>query len=426
MGLNDILNILWRHRGLILGMTLAGGVAGFAYGQIVTPLYLATNTVQPGISTFTVQGQPEREWRIHDIVQWYRRGDFNPAVANLLQKDPTEFLPIIRASYVPRGPQSRGGNTVTLSTLSPGPQEAVDILNASVDAFNNFAGSDTTFSSIHLMRVRVQANIQKQHAKIAEMEAKRGTIDLQIAAAEQSRQITLAGARIVQDQIDEQVASRALIDGSILAYESMIENARASVGALEHRLTRWEANEGTVLAQRDSLLANNRGADTMTTLLYTNSISSLVRDIGELRLGLIDESGKILQWEGEIQRLRERKTGIDRRMSELRFEKKEIVPQKALEFEQEAAKLRLQREFELAREEQDHRQELRNMKVRLASLTPLEKIGAPTATARPIRPRKRRAIQILALLGLASSIFASFGLEYLRRNWQDITRSRTA
>ena len=107
LGLNDILNILWRHRGLILGMTLAGGVAGFAYGQIVTPLYLASATVQPGISTFTVQGQPQREWRIHDIVQWYRRGDFNPAVANLLQADPTEFRPIIRASYVPRGPQSK-------------------------------------------------------------------------------------------------------------------------------------------------------------------------------------------------------------------------------------------------------------------------------------------------------------------------------
>jgi hypothetical protein len=68
------------------------------------------------------------------------------------------------------------------------------------------------------------------------------------------------------------------------------------------------------------------------------------------------------------------------------------------------------------------------MHSRLASLKPLQINGEPFATARPVRPRKMRATLILVSLGLVAGLAGSFVLEYLSRNWREITRtpSRTA
>ena len=77
LSLNDILNILWRRKSLIIVISLAGAALGIVYGMLVTPLHLATATVQPGITRYDANALPVREWPIKDIEQWFRGGRYN-------------------------------------------------------------------------------------------------------------------------------------------------------------------------------------------------------------------------------------------------------------------------------------------------------------------------------------------------------------
>ena len=84
LSLAQILNILWRRRVMIVLLTLLGLAAGIGYGIVVKPLYRATATVRPGITNFMANGNPERSWRIKDVVRWYRRSMYKTGVADTM------------------------------------------------------------------------------------------------------------------------------------------------------------------------------------------------------------------------------------------------------------------------------------------------------------------------------------------------------
>jgi len=422
LGLNDILNILWRRRLLILAATAVGALAGILYGQLVTPLHIAKATVQPGITHYDDRAQPHREWNLKDISQWYKRGNQHPHLAVAMGKNPRTFRPIIRAEFIPRGPQSRGGNTISLSTLSPDPEEARQILERSVDVFNAFAGSDTAFSGIHIMREQIAANIEKQRAKVAQGEGKRAKARLDIAAAEADIAAEEAGKRLVEEQIDELENSVALVQRSILAHEDAIARIRDEAGDLSAKVDEWERLGEELTAQRDSVLQARRGDDSAALLLFASSLGDIIRDVGELRLGLFDQAERQLEWDRSLRELKIEVRDLEKQIQELVFERDVTIPRNVLTLEQEAAALQIQLDYDLPFEEQDAIQQLRAMRTRLASLTPLEQIGEAVASTRPVRPRKRRAILILTGLAFVSSIFGAFTLEYLSQNWRQITR----
>lgn len=421
LGLNDVLNILWRRRFLIVSLTVLGAVAGVVYGWVVTPLHLSTTMVQPGITHFA-QGQPVREWRIKDVVQWYKRGDYNPNLALALGEDPVAFRPIIRASFIPRGPQSRGGNTITLTTLFPDPEKGNQILRTSVRVFNTFAGSDTAHSDIHLTRVSIETNIATQQEKIRQMAAKRENLELDIRKLQDERNKTSKSIALVEANIAELRASRNLVELTRQAYEEMLDSLSEDVDDMRSRLARWEHAEEEWSARRDSLASLAADEGPIEALLFANSLGTIVRELGELRLGLFEESARTLRWKDRIQALEREVKKIEREIQEREFERDQTIPSKILEIEQKIASLELRRDYDLVAEENEQRQELRTMRSRLTSLTPLEQVGDAVGSARPVRPRKRRAIQILTVLGLASSIFLAFTLEYLSKHWREITR----
>lgn len=422
LGLNDILNILWRRRLLILAATVAGALAGVVYGQVVTPLHIAKATVQPGITHYDDRAQPHREWNLKDIAQWYKRGNQHPHLAVAMGKDPQSFRPIIRAEFIPRGPQSRGGNTIALSTLDADPDEARLILERSVDVFNAFAGSDTAFSNIHIMRRQIAANIDKQRSRVAQVEGKRAKARLDIAAAQADIAAEEASKRLVEEQIDELENSVALVQRSILAHEDVIARIRQDAGNLGAKVDEWERLGEQLTAERDSILSSRRGDDSAALLVFASSLGDIISDVGELRLGLFDQADRQLEWDTSLRELQLEVRDLEKRIQELVFERDITIPRNILTLEQQAAALQLELDYDIPFEEQEAIQNLRAMRTRLASLTPLELIGEAVASTRPVRPRKQRAILILTGLAFLSSIFGAFTLEYLSQNWRQITR----
>jgi hypothetical protein len=422
--LNDVLNVLWRRRAFIVTLSLLGALAGLLYGWLVTPLHIASATLQPGITTFNDRGLAERGWEVQDIVQWYKRGDFNPTLAEFLHENPRRFRPIIRASHIPRTPQSRGGNTITITTLSPDPELARRVLRTSVEVFNAFAGGDTLTSDIHLMRVRIRANIEKQRMKIQQMEAEKERVELQIAKLKEERKTSQASKKLVTTRIEELTAARNLAQVSLDAYRTMIESGREGVDALRDRIDQWEEMEKNLLARRDELQKRTQASETTEFLLFSNTVSTLVQDIGDLRLGVFDESARLLEWQDRAAQLERDVKSLGKDIETAEFERDQTIPEHIFDLDKQIRDLELRRDFDLVRDEDDHRQELRAMESRLASLIPLELIGEPVASARPVRPRKPRAFGILFALGFVSSIFLAFTLEYLSQNWREITRPK--
>jgi hypothetical protein len=124
-----------------------------------------------------------------------------------------------------------------------------------------------------------------------------------------------------------------------------------------------------------------------------------------------------------LQSLRRQQRETESLLAEKRFELEQLLPRRILEHEQKAADLVLRRDYDLRQQRTVLAQELRAIRSRIDSLSPLEKVGSSSATARPVRPRKLRAIVILGSLAFVGSLALAFTLEYLSRNWSEITRS---
>ena len=423
LSLSGFLNILWRRRLLILLFTALGGTAGIVYGLVVSPLYRASTTIQPGVTHYDIEGRPERQWRIRDVVQWYKRGDFNPGVARVMGEDDTRFLPIIRASFLPRGPQSRGGNTITLITLHPDPEKARRILDASVQVFLEFAGSDTLYSDVHLQRVQTSSNVAREEALLRQTEGKIERVELAIEAAKLDKTAIEASVVLLRGRIREREAVRELVMATLAAYQNMIATAEAGVADMEADLARWAEASDALIARRDSLI--ERSSDALALALYTNSVNGLVSEINTLRLGMFDQADRRLEWQNSVKQLSVDLGKAESELAGLSFEQEQTLPSKIFAAQQKIVDLELQRDFDIAQEQEGLIQDIRGTKARLAALSPLEQIGEPVATSRPVRPRKMRAFLILLGLGFASSIFLTVGLEYLSRNWREIARPGT-
>ena len=420
LSLNELLGILWRRKSLVFVCTLAGLAAGIAYGLIVTPLHRATLTIQPGITSFNTEGNPIREWRIQDIELWFRRGDFNPRLAYSMGQDASRFRPVIFATSIPRGPQSQGGNTITLSTLDPSPEQAAKILEGSVDVFNDFASSDTLRSNLGLMRARLQTDGSKHQARLDQLAAEHERIELQIAAAKADRASAVANKSVVEQKIGELEGLLETLALSVEAYEQALSSTNVSSDSLSKDVDRWKAQSDELMKRRDSLLGQT--GDPTALLLVSQAVGDLVRDVGAIRLGLLEHAAQRLVWQDRLQTLRRQERETESLLSEKRFELEQLLPRRILEHEQKAADLALRRDYDLKQQRAELTQELRAIQSRIDSLSPLERVGSSSASARPVRPRKLRAMIILTSLAFVGSVFLAFTLEYLSRNWSEITR----
>jgi len=149
-GLPQVLNILYRGRRIIFYLTLMGVLAGVAYGLFTKPLFRATAQVRPGIVSYSAEGAPIREWALKDIVRWFRTGLFWDSMREVSPFDEAPGPPIILAEFISSGPQSRGGNVITLTNLSPDPLLAVKALKLAIATFNTEASQDSIASTLQL------------------------------------------------------------------------------------------------------------------------------------------------------------------------------------------------------------------------------------------------------------------------------------
>jgi hypothetical protein len=407
ISLAGILNILWRRRLFLLLPPIAGFIAGLVYGSIVTPLYNATATVRPGITAFRLDGGGDREWRLKDITRWFHGRMYRDGVAVRMGIAP-EDAPPIRADFIERGLQNiQGGSVITLSCLDPDPQRAKRALDAGIDAFCEYAATDSVSNSIDLTRRGLSLQISERERQLSMLDTKRERLLRDLALAEIKRQ---------QLALDETLAEQGVekLEGVSLRMKSQLEELERWKVDLARRLAGLDAAaEGAAPTGNASSQSSALGVRPSALLSENEVFRGLATSAAEMRARLY-----MLSVRGDSLEQR-----ISNHEIEIETYKTTRAKEKALssaEIDRAIAEIQLSLDAGIPQDRQAVQMEIRERRVQLAALTPLERIGPTLTSEGAVRPRKRRAISILSFMGLLGGFVLAFAWDYLSTNRRQI------
>ncbi len=421
LSLAEILNILWRRKVMIVLLTLLGLVAGIVYGIVTPPLYRATANVRPGITRYNSNGHPQRTWHLKDIVRWYRGGLYNTGVRRSLGWESNGLVPLIEAEFIPRGVGVQGGDVVTLTLLHVDGLEAREVLDASIDAFNEYAEVNSVGSDISLSRNSLQRQIEQLANDREDVEVKKALLDVEIERASAELGVIAVEEEALELKIAEHEAAQRHREAKAGRLEEGVESARSELGEMDGILDRMRVKEARQ-DERDSLMTTEPLVDAVS-LPWWEMVEDKTASTGRLLLSTLNMQRAMWNHELEAVELRaEYETADLARRAELLTERFDLANRRRL-VELDVREKELNRDRALAQEIVNIDDEIRLIESRLEVLTSLEKIGVIEATEKPVRPRKQRAIGLLTLAGLLGSVGLAFVWEYLSRNRAEIFRS---
>jgi capsular polysaccharide biosynthesis protein len=417
ISLAAILNILWRHKAMIIVIVTAFAIGGVVFSLSRPEMYKAVATIRPGITSFDSEGEPMRDWRIKDIVRWFNQGMYSQGMRDSLGLGKEDFVPIIDAEFIPRGVGIQGGDVVTLRMLHENPEFADRVLSLSIDLFNNFAESNSVSGSLSLARSQIKNRLALLDNDIEEVRTQIALKDLEISNAEQQ----LRGLDYQRQQVDVLIEEQALKytrqgeKSEIL--ERSIESIDSSFTSIEEYLERLLAKDRDA-AESDSLLMA-RGLQELA-LLKADLSQDRTALAGDLLLGTMTLKNTI--WQDKLNALTMRYNKELLKMEDQReLLTRNMAIDSTLVFTTNKIKrLELARDRTLAQEMKAVEQTKVSMTSRLGVLTPLERIGHTIISDGPVYPKKRRMTMTAVMTGIFLALILAFVLEYFLVNRKEI------
>jgi hypothetical protein len=414
ISLASLLNVLWRRRIIVVGLPLFGLIAGIVYGSVVTPLYEARAIVRPGITEFGTRGGGYREWKLKDLSRWYGSRLYRTGVADELGVELWQ-VPRIRADFVMRGLQTtEGGNVLTLTVLDPDPERGRQVLDASIDAFGAYVLSDSTSNSLVLSErgLMIQIEDKKRELVVVENEAKKIRTDLANATRDSiSLDEHQANAKRL---IDKMVARTGRIEADLATNELRAERLRAQIDDL-----------GVVVeGAKEQLFDENKGAQLDPAIKATAQMTET-----EAYRGLL---GSLVSLNDRLQQVTTAQDSLRLSLAEQDLEIRHTQLNQRLDFELKRrdaggllSELRLQLSSGIELQKYQLELQIEEREAQIAALSPIERVGPITASPRPVRPRKFRAVSILTFAGLLGGLGLAFVWDYVWTHRREIF-SRTA
>lgn len=418
ISLAQILAILWRRKAIVLVLTVLGLAAGFVYGRMVTPLYLGTATVRPGITAFTPQGGPVREWRLKDITRWYDRRLYAEGVGEAIGAPSGAWAGEIRSDFIARGSQSlQGGDIVTLTALAPSAEQARQVLDASIEAFKKYALSDSVSNGLALTRTGLELQIADKRNKLKDIETRKALLDLDIQKARNDLQEIQIDQQVFDLKVRRLEASAQFREDGIGDLDEEIASMRAGLAEVDRAIGELRQDQ-PLRGDADSLLTR-AGSDPVSALALAGMLADRGSAIERL-LDSLDARSAVRYSEMLADSLRYHRELDALSIEELDLERRKELTRRQLDTELQISRLEIERDQKLEFERRSLQQGIRSDEAQLAMLSPLEKVGRTVATDGPIRPRRMRAILLLGLVGLIGSICLAFVWDYLSRYRSEI------
>ncbi len=418
--LPGLLNIFYRGRLVIAGLTLLGLVAGIGYGVIVKPLYRATAQVRPGVVSYRPDGLPNREWALEDITNWFASRLYWKEFKTMPEFKGMKTAPVIDATFVPSLNFVAGGDVITLTNLARSPSLAVATLDEAIIGFNRQAMADSMGSSLHLTLRRGRSMMRKLRRDIELVDAKAERIDLEIA--QQERELTIIDLEEQELEIDLKTR-----EADNIWIAEAVKTARADVATARRRLSEAEKVLTVALGQEQSGRAGGTagtGADPVVEVLKQTATREQAGRVGDLLLTVNDLTTFISEQTVHADSLTARITTNKLEIERIRLLQKIQISKKKEDVRQKITDLNITLAKDLPHERDVLKNELETEQVKVELISPLERVGTISVSDKPVRPRKKRAAVILTVLAFFGSLFVVLVWEYIRNNREAITASR--
>jgi len=418
---SGLLNIFYRGRMIVAGLTVLGLIAGVAYGIIVKPLYRATGQVRPGVVSYKPDGRPNREWALEDIVNWFSNFLYWKDFREMPEFADLESAPVIDAAFIPSLNFVAGGNVITLTNLAVDPAVAVRTLDRSIAVFNQQAMADSMGSSLHLTLRRGRSMMRKLRRDIDLVDSKGDRINLEIA--QQRRELTMVDLDKKEMELDLQ----ALEAANVWIAEA-VAASRHDVGVAQERLVEAEKVLAVVLGhEQDSPGTQgdpSASSDPVSAVLRQTATRELAGRVSELLMTTSDLTMSISEQTIHADSLTARIKSNELEIGRIRLMQDIKVAKDKADIEQKIEDLKITLDKDLPHERDVLKNELETEQMKVELISPLERVGTISVSEKPVRPRKLRAAAISTILAFMGSLFVVLVWEFFRNNRAAITASR--
>lgn len=412
INLATLLNILWRRRLLVLGLPLLGLVIGLLYGALGTRRWEATVTIRPGITAFSPDGAPHRQWQLKDISRWYEKRLYQRDLVERLGLPPRTQL-TIQAEFIAQGLQNlQGGEVITLWTTATSPELAAAILDTSLTLFSEFAEADTISSQLKLTRDGLLLQIRNQEVQLRALEGEETRLSFMLESARADSLLVVAEDQRLALDLDRLQRQHEYFQQRLVALRDDEPRLVADLTQLEHTVRRLtaEAADRDGPADLPSWVRRDAVLDSGTVL------ESLTRTKLQLQQALALNRARqdSVAYAAEVNRVDQAKLAIHRETS---------IRARISEASRKIGELVIERDIELPARRLDIHNLIDERRVKLGTIAPLQRVGTTVVSDRPVRPRTARAVIILVLLGGAAGVCLGFAWDYVHKHRRDIFRS---
>ncbi len=406
--LASLLNILWRRRLLVILPPVFGLLVGVLYGLFGTRRWEATATVRPGITAFSPDGGPYRQWQLKDITKYYENMLYRRELVKRLDL-PSAARPVIKADFVAQGLQNlQGGDVVTLSTTAASPEMATATLDTGITLFMEFAERDTLSSELNLTRDGLELQIENLETQIAGLEQDTDNAALRLEAAIADSAQIEAQAKQLDIDLAMATAQQARCENQLEVLTDQEPRLANDLDSLKDALARVQ-NEGSNARDAEIPAWVKRDAVLDRSDLQHNLVLAKVT----VEQALWRNQSRQDSFALEIKRLgfQQERLGIDRTT---------VIAAKRSDAHRKIGELKAQIRVELPMKRRDLKTEIRGRLVKLGTLAPLQRVGTTIVSSKPVRPRPLRAITILVFLGIFGGLVLAFGWDYVDRHRREI------
>jgi len=410
-GLVTILNTIWRRRLIVLGLPALGLVVGLLYGTFGTKRWSATATVRPGITAYSPEGFPLRQWQLKDITTWYDKMLYQRELAERLGMD-RDFKPVIRTEFIATGLTNlAGGEVVTLWTTARSPELAQAIIDTSIAIFRGYAEGDSFTSSIQLTREGLGLQIQVLETRFSSVDKQEVGLNLDLEQARADSAVVAVLDQELGIELDK-------LEKRLEWHNRRLENLAAERPELQQNLEQLNRVVASVVENKEEISPDQIPAWARREAVLDGG--DVLEGLGELRLKLQHSLDRNMALADSFR--------FELGVAELEFQRRTIkrqatVESKLREIEKRIGELELERDFVLPVKRSEVRNDITGKQVQLGSLTSLQQIGETFVSEKPVRPRTGRATMILVFLGIVGGLVLGFGLDYIMANRNEIFRS---
>lgn len=374
INLVDILNVLWRQRWFITGVTFIFVISATVYVFMKTPLYEITAQIVPGITDFDENQNAVRNVSSNDIIAWFSE----EAYADLFDKS-TERLPKIKAKSVPKT------ESVKITYFHKSPSEGIDILNKTVKALINGEANDFT-RELNVRKKMLNQRIIEETQTIERLTVNRN-------------RLKFVDKLKIDNEIENANVKIKMLEKKIAAIRINKSDAFNTLENSQNEINRVNKNTEEIMFLRKQMVLEN--TDKIVLLIYSNIIQQNINFSNNLQKHLL--ASKI-----EINAFVDQENDYSKQIEYLNTQIRDFILDRDNSL--------VLRDDELKIDIEQRKGVIELLKMKSLNLSTIEINVPPVSSEKPEKPDRMRFVILAFIIGAITAVFTAF----MRKLWTSI------